>query len=178
MVITLIKVAVAFVQCIVARCSKVIRSHLHFKGKKQVREISTFPKALTVNGKGSNSELLIWTKTGFSPPSVGFHYTTVPIPAELWCCLGRLRGKRDYIPNEVKYGQGALREKWKFKLIIYCIRAQSLQLSPALCDPVDCGLPGSSVYRDSPSKNTGVVAMSSSRGSSQTREQRNFLEKE
>ena len=36
-IITLIKVAVAFVQCIVARCSKVNRSHLHFKGKKQIR---------------------------------------------------------------------------------------------------------------------------------------------
>ena len=53
------KVAVAFVQCIVARCSKVIRSHLHFKGKKQIRGISTLPKALTVNGKVNNSELLI-----------------------------------------------------------------------------------------------------------------------
>ena len=36
-IITLVKVAVAFVQCIVARCSKVNRSHLHFKGKKQIR---------------------------------------------------------------------------------------------------------------------------------------------
>lgn len=114
-IITLIKLAAAFVQCIVARCSKIIRSHLHFQGKKQIREISTLPKALAVNGKGNNSELLIWTKTGFSPSSAGFHYTTVPTPAELWCLLGRLRGRKDYVHNEVKYGQGALRKKWKFE---------------------------------------------------------------
>ena len=30
------------------------------------------------------------------------------------------------------------------------------QLCPALCNPMDCSLPGSSVYGDSPSKNTGV----------------------
>ena len=27
---------------------------------------------------------------------------------------------------------------------------------PSLCDPVDCGPPGSSVHADSPGKNTGV----------------------
>ena len=35
-----------------------------------------------------------------------------------------------------------------------------------LCDPMDCSLPGSSVHGDSPGKNTGVVAMPSSRGQS------------
>ena len=30
------------------------------------------------------------------------------------------------------------------------------QASPALCDPVDCSPPGSSVHGDSPGKNTGV----------------------
>ena len=30
------------------------------------------------------------------------------------------------------------------------------QLSPTLCDPMDCSPPGSSVHRDSPGKNTGV----------------------
>ena len=34
-----------------------------------------------------------------------------------------------------------------------CLVAQS---SPILCDPMDCSLPGSSVYGDSPGKNTGV----------------------
>ena len=30
------------------------------------------------------------------------------------------------------------------------------QLSPALCNPMDCSPPGSSVHEDSPGKNTGV----------------------
>ena len=30
------------------------------------------------------------------------------------------------------------------------------QLCPVLCDPIDCSLPGSSVHKDSPGKNTGV----------------------
>ena len=30
------------------------------------------------------------------------------------------------------------------------------QLCPTLCNPMNCGPPGSSVHRDSPSKNTGV----------------------
>ena len=34
-----------------------------------------------------------------------------------------------------------------------CLAAQSC---PTLCDLMDCGLPGSSVHRDSPGKNNGV----------------------
>ena len=37
-----------------------------------------------------------------------------------------------------------------------CVRAQSLQSCPTLCDPMDCSPPGSSVCGDSPGKNTGV----------------------
>ena len=40
------------------------------------------------------------------------------------------------------------------------------QLSPALCNPMDCSPPGSSVHEDSLSKNAEWVAMPSSRGSS------------
>ena len=36
------------------------------------------------------------------------------------------------------------------------LRAKLLQSCPALCDPMDCSLPGSSVHGDSPGKNTGV----------------------
>ena len=36
---------------------------------------------------------------------------------------------------------------------VLCLVAQSC---PTLCDPVDCSPPGSSVYRDSPGKNTGI----------------------
>ena len=34
-----------------------------------------------------------------------------------------------------------------------CLVTQSC---PTLCNPLDCSLPGSSVHRDSPGKNTGV----------------------
>ena len=37
-----------------------------------------------------------------------------------------------------------------------CVCAKSLQLCPTLCDPMDCNLPGSTVFGDSPGKNTGV----------------------
>ena len=36
------------------------------------------------------------------------------------------------------------------------VRAQSLQLCPTPCDPMDCGPPGSSVPGDSPDKDIGV----------------------
>ena len=36
------------------------------------------------------------------------------------------------------------------------MRAQSLQSCPTLCDPMDCSMPGFSVYGDSPGNNTGV----------------------
>ena len=37
------------------------------------------------------------------------------------------------------------------------------QSCPTLCDPIDCSPPGSSVYGDSPGKNTEWVAIPSSR---------------
>ena len=40
--------------------------------------------------------------------------------------------------------------------IASCMHAQLLQLCLILCDPMDCSLPGSSVHRDSPGRNTGV----------------------
>ena len=40
--------------------------------------------------------------------------------------------------------------KW-FSYAVLCIVTQ---LSPILCDPMDCSLPGSSVHRDSPGQNT------------------------
>ena len=46
------------------------------------------------------------------------------------------------------------------------MRAQSLQSCPTLCDPMDCSMPGFSVYGDSPGNNTGVGCMSTSKGSS------------
>ena len=41
---------------------------------------------------------------------------------------------------------------------LLCVRACEVAYScPALCDPMDCSLPGSPVPGDSPGKNTGVV---------------------
>ena len=36
------------------------------------------------------------------------------------------------------------------------MQADSLQSCPTLCDPMDCSMPGFSVYGGSPGKNTGV----------------------
>ena len=45
------------------------------------------------------------------------------------------------------------------------------QLCPALCDPMDCSLPGSSVHGISQARILEWVAVSFSRGSSQPRDQ-------
>ena len=37
-----------------------------------------------------------------------------------------------------------------------CICVKFLQSCPALCNPMDCSLPGSSIHGDSPGKSTGV----------------------
>ena len=46
------------------------------------------------------------------------------------------------------------------KLVHMCLAAQSC---PIPCDPIDCSPPGSSVYGDSPGKNTEWVAIPSTR---------------
>ena len=52
-----------------------------------------------------------------------------------------------------------------------CMHAKSLELRPTLCDPMDCNLPGSSVYAILQARILEwVVAMPSSRGSSQPRD--------
>ena len=43
--------------------------------------------------------------------------------------------------------------KWRMRLCFLCSVAQSCL---TLCNTMDCSLPGSSVHRDSPGKNTGV----------------------
>ena len=52
-----------------------------------------------------------------------------------------------------------------------CAHANSLQSCPTLCDPIDCSPPGSSVYGILQVRMLEPVAMPSSRGSSQTRDQ-------
>ena len=51
------------------------------------------------------------------------------------------------------------------------VQAKFLQLCPALCDPMDCTLPGSSVPRVLQARILEWVAMPSSRGSSRPRDQ-------
>ena len=50
------------------------------------------------------------------------------------------------------------------------MRAKSLQLCPALCNPINCSPPGSSVHGILQARILEWVAMPSSRGSSQPRE--------
>ena len=40
--------------------------------------------------------------------------------------------------------------------VCVCVCVLVTQLCPTLCNPMDCSPPGSSVYGDSPGKNTGV----------------------
>ena len=52
-----------------------------------------------------------------------------------------------------------------------CVRAKSCQLCPTLCNPMDCSPPGSSVHGILQARILEWVAMPSSRGSSQPRDQ-------
>ena len=51
-----------------------------------------------------------------------------------------------------------------------CMHAQSLQLCPTLCNPMDCSPPGSSVHGIFQARILGWDAMPSARGSSQSRD--------
>ena len=55
-----------------------------------------------------------------------------------------------------------------------CVHAKSLQSCPTLCNPMNCSLPGSSVHRILQARILKWVAVSSSRGSSQTRDRIHF----
>ena len=56
-------------------------------------------------------------------------------------------------------------------LHLRCVHAKSLQLCLTLCDPIDCGLPGSSVHGILQARVLEWIDMPSSRGSSQPRDQ-------
>ena len=61
--------------------------------------------------------------------------------------------------------------QWKLIKISGYVSAQSLQLCPTLCNPVDCSLPGSSVHGILLARTVEWVAMPSSRGSSSSWDQ-------
>ena len=56
-------------------------------------------------------------------------------------------------------------------VLLLIMSAKSFQSSPTLCDPMDYSLPGSSVYGILQARILECVAISSSRGSSQPRDQ-------
>ena len=56
-------------------------------------------------------------------------------------------------------------------IMYMCVRVKWLQSCPALCDPMDCSPPSFSVHGILQSKILEWVAMPSSRGSSQTKDQ-------
>ena len=63
----------------------------------------------------------------------------------------------------------AFSEPWSFVFLICwslstCLYGKLFQSSLTLCDPMDCSPKGSSVWGNSPDKNTGWIAMPSSRG--------------
>ena len=59
-------------------------------------------------------------------------------------------------------------KKYTQENAVLCLGTQSF---PTLCNHMDCSLPGASVPGNSPGRNTGVVAVPSSRRSSQPRDQ-------
>ena len=64
---------------------------------------------------------------------------------------------------------------WRYKITLYylhlCVHTKSHQSCSALCDPMDCSLPNSSVHGILQARILKWVAMPSSRGSSQPRDQ-------
>ena len=59
----------------------------------------------------------------------------------------------------------------QIKTTITAAAAKSLQSCPTLCDPMDCSLPGSSVYLIFQARVPEWAAITFSRGSSQPRDQ-------
>ena len=74
----------------------------------------------------------------------------------------------DFISMKYPGYENLQRQRVDYYLLCACLVAQ---LCPTLCDRTDCGPPGSSVHGDSLGKDTGMVAISSSRGSSQPKDQ-------
>ena len=77
------------------------------------------------------------------------------------------------LPSQEESGPHSITE-WKIqghRFPLTCLRAKSLQSCLTLCDPVDCSPPGSSVGRILQARILGWVAMPSSGGCSQPRDQ-------
>ena len=119
--------------------------------------------------------------------------------AHLCCCckasLGRRRGRRAalckrcrqsedtqvevllacicYMHNAYKVRCDVRKGEWaraQGLTVCACAHAKSLQWCPSLCDPLDCGPPGSSAHGILQARILQWVAMTSSRGSSQPKD--------
>ena len=92
-----------------------------------------------------------WTIAPRAPLSMGFprqeHQSGLPFPSS-----GDLSNP-GMEPESLALASAAAWEAPNKHLAVLCLVAQ---LCPILCNPVDCSLPGSSVYENSPGKNTGV----------------------
>ena len=82
----------------------------------------------------------------------------------------------DKLGKELKIAKAIVKKnKAVFSIIAFCyihmhMHAKSLQLCPSLCDPMDCGSPGSSVRGILQARTLQWAAMPSSRGSSRPRD--------
>ena len=78
--------------------------------------------------------------------------------------------KRGFLGDAIRT-PGRLSRKQLLSSHLSCVRAQSLQSCPTLCDSLDCSPPGSSVHGILRAIILECVAMTSSRGSSRHRDQ-------
>jgi len=75
------------------------------------------------------------------------------------------------VAAQIEWGNTGGKKKRETHFRAKDVRAKSLQLYPTLCDPMDCSLPGFSVSGILQARILGWVAIPSSRGASQTRDQ-------
>ena len=86
-----------------------------------------------------------------------------------WTCCSPWGRKESDITEWLNWFQSGM---CSYTYMLYTRHVKCISLScPTLCDPMDCSPPGFLCPWDSPGKNTGVGCISSSRGSSQPRDQ-------
>ena len=79
--------------------------------------------------------------------------------------------KTNLLPQGCGEAKGSVYITWCQARSQACMRAKLLQMCLTLCDPMDCSLPGSYVHEMSQGRILEWIAMSSSRGSSCSRNQ-------
>ena len=94
--------------------------------------------------------ILLFLKTGRTPT-----ISSKELKYKIICFIREEKKKKSWniIYSKASSTETLLFSTWLTVLIFMCL---VVQLCLTLCDPMDCTPPGSSVHRDSPSKNTGV----------------------